>query len=215
MNKRKILITKFYFSYTGGPVKEIKIFNDNKAFEIAADKTRRRIVHLLRARASSVAQIAAALEMTPQAIYHHVKKMLEVGLIEVAKEERVNHFVETYYQATAEVFQFNYDEVQDREHSESRFREVLKALEKIGLTELFDVDAVSRAASIQSRHNMIWKECSTEVGEKISGLDDLDGFGKQDAIELACYASMSDEQFEEWQRIERELRDLIRLYMIQ
>ena len=195
-------------------MKEIKIFNDPKAFEIAADKTRRRIIHLLRARESSVAQIAKTLDMTPQAIYHHVKKMLEVGLIEVAKEERVNHFIETYYQATAEVFQFNYDVVKDREYTESRFREVLKALDKIGLTELFDVDAVSRASSIQSRHHMIWRECSLEVGEKISGLGDLDGFGKQDAIELACYASMSDEQFEEWQRLEREMRDLIRQHLI-
>ena len=36
----------------------------------------------------------------------------------------------------------------------------------------------------------------------------------QDAIELACYASMSDEQFEEWQRLEREMRDLIRQHLI-
>jgi DNA-binding transcriptional ArsR family regulator len=195
-------------------MKEIKIFNDPKAFEIAADKTRRRIIHLLRARELSVAQIASALEMTPQAIYHHVKRMLEVGLIEVAKEERVNHFIETYYQAAAEVFQFNYDVVKDREYTESRFREVLRALDKIGLTKLFDADAVSRASSTQSRRNEIWRECSAEAGEKISGLDELDGFGKQDAIELACYASMRDEQFEEWQRLEREIRDLIRQHLI-
>jgi DNA-binding transcriptional ArsR family regulator len=195
-------------------MKEIKIFNDPKAFEMAADKTRRRIIHLLRARELSVAQIAEALDMTPQAIYHHVKRMLEVGLIEVAKEERVNHFIETYYQATAEVFQFNYDVVKDRELTETRFREVLKALDRIGLTESFDVDAASRASSIQSRRYAIWTECSTEAGGKISGLDDLDGFGKQDAIELASYASMGDEQFEEWQRLEREIRDLIRQHMI-
>ncbi|MBN1682220.1 transcriptional regulator, partial [Candidatus Bathyarchaeota archaeon] len=59
-------------------MKDIKIFNDPKAFEVAADKTRRRIIHLLRARELSVAQIASELEMTPQAIYHHTKKMLEV-----------------------------------------------------------------------------------------------------------------------------------------
>jgi DNA-binding transcriptional ArsR family regulator len=35
-------------------MRTVKVFNDAKAFEIAADKTRRRIVHLLRARVLSV-----------------------------------------------------------------------------------------------------------------------------------------------------------------
>jgi DNA-binding transcriptional ArsR family regulator len=195
-------------------MKEIKIFNDVKAFEIAADKTRRKIVHLLRAREYSVAQIAEALEMTPQAIYHHIKKMLEVGLIEVAREERVNHLIETYYRASAEVFQFNYDLAKDKGYSEARFREVLKALNTIGLLKLFDEKSVSKAFSIHSRHGAIWKDCSYDVGEKVSKIDDLDGFGKQDAIELGCYASMSDEQFEEWLGVLREIRDIIKLHQV-
>ena len=60
-------------------MRTVKVFNDTKAFEIAADKTRRRIVHLLHARVLSVSQIADELEMTPQAIYHHIWKML--GLV--------------------------------------------------------------------------------------------------------------------------------------
>jgi DNA-binding transcriptional ArsR family regulator len=214
MNKMQILITKFSFVYIDGYMKEIKIFNDPKAFEIAADKTRRRIIHLLRARELSVAQIADALDMTPQAIYHHIKRMLEVGLIEVAKEERVNHFIETYYQAAAEVYQFCYDIESSKEYSESRFRETLRALHQVGLTKPIDEETASRALLVMSRLNSIHRVCSLEIGEKISAVEGLDAFGKQDAIDIACNVSMSDDQFVEMQKLQGEMRAMLRQYLI-
>jgi predicted transcriptional regulator len=59
-------------------MRTVKVFNNAKAFEVAADKTRRRIIHLLRAKVLSVSQIADELEMTPQSICHHIRKMLEL-----------------------------------------------------------------------------------------------------------------------------------------
>ena len=191
-------------------MRTMKIFSDPKAFEIAADKTRRRMIHLLRARVLAVSQIADELDMTPQAIYHHIKKLLEVGLIEVAKEERVDHFIETYYQASAEIFQFNYGEEGDRAYSEARTKEALDALNRIGLTLSINEETVSKYAVLRGRMNSIYMVGTNEVAEKISQIDGLDSFTKQDAIEIACKISMSDKQFKELQRLDDEIRALLK-----
>ena len=195
-------------------MRTLKIFNDPKAFELAADKTRRRMIHLLRARVLSVSQIADELDMTPQAIYHHVKRMLEVGLIEVAKEERVEHFIETYYQSSAEIFQFNYGEEGNKAYSEARTKEALDTLNRIGLTQPLDKETISRFAVIKSKMNSMYQSCSLEVAEKISQIDDLDSFTKQDAIEIACKISMSDEQFNVLQSLDKEIRVLLKPQLV-
>ena len=191
-------------------MRTMKVFKDPKAFELAADGTRRRIIHLLRARVLSVSQIADELEMTPQAIYHHVRKMLDVGLIEVAKEERIDHFIETYYQAAAEIFEFTYGETSDQQYQEGRTKEALRALTRIGLTVPIDEETISKYAKLSSKMNSIYQSCTLELAEKISQLEDLDSFTKQDAIEIACNISMSDKQFEELQTLQREARELLK-----
>ena len=191
-------------------MRTLKVFNDAKAFELAADSTRRRIIHLLRARVLSVSQIADELEMTPQAIYHHVRKMLDAGLIEVAKEERIDHFIETYYQASAEIFQFTYGETSDKEFKEARTKEALKALTRIGLTLPMDEKTISKYAELSGKMNAIYQCCTPEVADKISELEDLDSFTKQDAIEIACNVSMNDKQFEELRTLQSQARELLK-----
>ncbi|MDH5363492.1 MAG: winged helix-turn-helix domain-containing protein [Aigarchaeota archaeon] len=86
-------------------MKSVKVFKDPGAFKILADETRRKIIYLLRVKERTVSQIAEELEKTPQVIYHHIRKLLDADMVEVAKEVRIDHFIETYYQATAEVFE--------------------------------------------------------------------------------------------------------------
>jgi DNA-binding transcriptional ArsR family regulator len=190
-------------------MRTLKVFKDAKAFELAADRTRRRIIHLLRARELSVSQIADELKMTPQAIYHHVRKMLDAGLIEVAKEERVDHFIETYYQATAELFEFTYGETSDEKYKEARTKEALQALTRIGLTIPIDEETIAKYAKLSGKMKS-YMLCSSEPSDKISELEDLDHFTKQDAIEIASTVCMNDEQFEELQTLQREARELLR-----
>src|SRR2546427_12723405 len=117
-------------------VRAIKVIRDSKAMDLMNDGTRRKIIDLLRAKDMAVIQIAEQLEKTPQAIYHHIGKMLGTGLIEVAREERIDHFIETYYRATAEFFMFTQGEEKDEEGGrlqEARTREAVPTLPRLGL----------------------------------------------------------------------------------
>src|SRR3989454_6822144 len=96
------------------PVKAFKVIKSPEAFQLLADETRRRIIYLLRAKEMTVSQISAELGLTPQAIYHHIRKMRDADLVEVAREERVDHFIETYYRATAEMFNLSHGEGMSR-----------------------------------------------------------------------------------------------------
>jgi DNA-binding transcriptional ArsR family regulator len=95
-------------------MKAFKVVTDPKAFQLLADGTRRKIVYLLRVKEMSVSQLAAELNLTPQAVYHHVKKLVKGGLVEVSREERCGHLIESYYRATAEMFSFSLGKATDQ-----------------------------------------------------------------------------------------------------
>src|SRR2546427_241267 len=71
--------------------KAFKLITDPDAFQLLGDETRRRIIYLLRAKEMTVSQIAGELNLTPQAIYHHIRKLRDAGMVEVAREEGVDH----------------------------------------------------------------------------------------------------------------------------
>jgi len=191
-------------------MRAVKVFTDPKAFELAADPTRRRMIHLLRAKELSVSQIAGELGMTPQAIYHHVRKMLEVGLIEVAREERVDHFIETYYQSAAEIFSFSYGEPPAGGQKELEVRGALTALAKLGFIQEFDEEKVKEILNIYGEMGANEMCCTPEMSEAISQMDDLDFFTKQTALELANTVAMGDKQFESLCAAKKKLRVLLR-----
>ena len=78
------------------------ITKEPEAFLLLADKTRRQILCLLRKREMTVGQMAKELDITSQATYHHVKKLLNGKMIEIVREVRVGHIMENHYRATAD-----------------------------------------------------------------------------------------------------------------
>lgn len=173
-----------------------------------ADETRRRVIYLLRAKEMTVSQIAAELQKTPQAIYHHIRKLSEAGLVEVAKEERVDHFIETYYRATAEVFEFTHGEGGSEKYGEQRTRESLQALGQLGIEARADDEIVSRLMRISKQMNEL--ALSPEMEEQIQKLEGLDFIGKKHVADIVNLLTMSDKQFEEWLNFERTRRDLLK-----
>jgi DNA-binding transcriptional ArsR family regulator len=65
---------------------------------------RRRIIDLATERPATVAEFAAALARPPGTIAHHVKLLVEAGLLKVVETRRVRSVQEHYYGRTAPTF---------------------------------------------------------------------------------------------------------------
>jgi len=183
------------------------LIKDPEAFQLLADETRRRIIYLLRAKEMTVSQIAAELNLTPQAIYHHIRKMRDTGLVEVAREERVDHFIETYYRASAEIFNFSHGEGIPSAYAEAKTTEALQALAKIGSKVRTDPQVITRLVEIEKRMEAIGERSG--LAESIAGLEDVDFFVKQEVVHLAKLLAMTDSEFVEYLNLVREHRKLL------
>lgn len=187
-------------------MRAFKYIRDPKAFEAIADPTRRKIIYMLRAKDMTVTQLADALGKTPQAIYHQIGKLLAVGLVEVAKEDRIGHFIETYYRATAEVFEFQHGATSKRE-SERELKEGLEVLAKAGIHIRVDQELLDSLMKVDSHANEVGVK--HELEEKISEMQDVGFMTRQHAYKFAQLATMTDKQFEEMVEAERTLRRLL------
>jgi DNA-binding transcriptional ArsR family regulator len=193
------------------PIRSFKYITDPKALDAVADETRRKLIYLLRAKEQTVSQLAEALGKTPQAIYHQIKKLTAAGLVEVAREERVGHFIEAYYRATAEVFEFRHGEPSAK-HGGGRSGTNhaamgLRALPELGIQVNLDKDSLERMSKLHSR--IASHEVDPALEERVMNLEDVDFLSKQHAYSLAKYATMTDKQFEEMLADMKELRKLL------
>ncbi|TRO46020.1 ArsR family transcriptional regulator [Candidatus Bathyarchaeota archaeon] len=195
-------------------MKHLKTISDPEAFKLMADETRRKIVFLLRAKEMTVSQIAQELNITPQTVYHHIKKLVEGNLVEVTREVRVDHLIESYYQATAEVFHFTVGKTsQGKEVLREDTEVALKALTRIGFKLKYDQKVISDLVELM----MEQKDCCgiAEYEDAVSKLDDIDFFTKQNVQEYAGILSMSDEEFVIRDELRKKFRDLLRSLLVE
>ena len=188
-------------------MKALKVIKDPEAFKLLGDEIRRKMVFLLRVKEMTVSQIAADLNITPQAVYHHMKKLQKGEMIEVAREERLGHLIESYYRATAEVFSCRVGNHGTKESGMMQMKTVLNALQKIGFDLEFDESKVSELVEVQRS----LKECceSDKFDDAIAELDDVDFAATQKVQECAELLSMSEKEFVNRQEVKREFRDLL------
>jgi len=189
-------------------LKTFKFIRDPNAFELMADDTRRRVVYLLRAKEMTVGQIHHELQLKPQAIYHNNRKLLNEGLVEVAKEERVGHFIETYYRATAEVFEFIHGEGGSERYAEQRTRDALQAMNQLGINANVNDEIIAKMMKIAKQKDKL--ALTPEMEEKIQALEGVDFIGKQQIADYLNLLAMSDKQFEEWLNFERSRRNVLK-----
>jgi DNA-binding transcriptional ArsR family regulator len=189
-------------------MKAFKLITDPNAFQLLGDETRRRVIYLLRAKEMTVSQIAGELNLTPQAIYHHIRKLRDAGMVEIAREERVDHFIETYYRASAEIFNMSHGEGSSQRFAEEKAAESIKALSKIGLKVREDPTAAARLVELEKRMEEIGQE--GKWSETIASLPDVDFFVKQGVGHLAKLLTMSEKDFAEYLNLIKEERKLLR-----
>lgn len=205
----QVFIYKHSYSLTLN-MKPIMTITDPEAVKVAVDETRRKILYLLRAKEMTVSKISDELNLTPQTVYHHIRKLCDVGMVEVAKEVRVDHLIESYYRATAEVFHFTVGkETKSRDTSREKIKATLNALQKIGYSLKYDQKAVDELADLSVELENCCLVCS-ETEDAISKLEDVDYFTKQEAQEYAAMLSMTDEEIVKNDENKKRFRELLR-----
>jgi len=189
-------------------MRPIKTITDPEAFQLLADTTRRQIVFLLRAQEMTVSQLAEHVKSSPQNVYHHIKKLVNAGMVEVSKEVRVDHLIESYYRATAEVFNCSEgQETKNPEAAKEQLKTVLMGLKKIGFKIRTDEKAVGELMEVTTQMHNCCKKGIYE--EKIAELEDVDFVAKQVVSEYADMLSMSDEQFAKQQEFMKKFKNTL------
>lgn len=191
-------------------MKAIKVVKDPKEFQLLADGTRRKIIFLLRATEMTVSQISSNLGLTPQAIYHHIKKLLKADLVTVEREERVGHLIESYYRVTAEAFLCSVGVTPSgREFFEKQTKTILDSLVRVGFKLEYDEDDIQ---CLIEKQDELLKCCGEKDFEEImkDTLDDFDNNTLALVKDFGSLIAMTDAEFEKKQQLHREFRDVLK-----
>jgi DNA-binding transcriptional ArsR family regulator len=185
---------------------------DQQAFTLLEDRTRRRMLLLLRENELSAKEIAERLVMTPQNVYHHLKKLIEAGLVVETVERRSGHLIESYYTATADTFVYREDEIS--ENDTHRFIEVLNGLNELGARVQVSEENAESLARLVKRGLQLKKTPS--LVEDVCSFCGSSGyftkFGPMDpnllniVLQYNALMAMSEKEFEESLSLTRELR---------
>ena len=197
-------------------MKAFIVVREPEAFQLLADETRRKILYLLRVKEMTVNQLAQELGFTSQAVYHHARKLLKGNMIEVTREERVGHLIESYYRATAEDFllstgKIKAKSVHDKEHVKEQMTAVFKAYKKLGLDVEYDDSKISRLVDLWAKLQEGCSGCmKPELEDEIWGMEELSVLEKTIAAEIMGSLLMSDEEFATSEKNRRALRAFLR-----
>ena len=194
-------------------MKPIMTITDPEAVKVAVDETRRKMLYLLRAKEMTVSKIAEELNLTPQTVYHHIKKLCEVRMVEVAKEVRVDHLIESYYRATAEVFHFTVGRSSNsKETVIEKMKSTLEALKKIGYNIEYNQQTINELAEL----SIELEDCCDCTGneEAIAKLNDVDYFTKQEVQEYAGLLSMTDQELIQHDQVRKRFTELLRSIVV-
>ena len=194
-------------------MRSFKLIRDPEAFQLLADETRRRIIYLLRAKEMTVAQIAEELKLPPQAINHHIRKLKDADMVEVAREERVDLFIVTYYRATAEMFNLAHGQAGGVKILEDEVREALGALGKLGVRAEVGPKDISRVVNLIKA--MKEPEAGTPWTDKINELENVSYLAKQQLLEFTYLMTVGDREFEAFLEGYRELRKSLRSLILE
>lgn len=156
----------------------------------------------------TVSQIAAEMGLTAQAIYHHIRKLKAAGMVEVAREVRVGHFIETYYRSAAEMFMLSHGEAGRKQTYEEQAKAALDGLAKLGLIVTPDQETVAKVAKVVKEMESCCKQ--HEWSDKIGEMGDVPFFVKQTMMEFAHLLSEDDGQYGQSVELQGELRAILR-----
>jgi DNA-binding transcriptional ArsR family regulator len=200
------------------PSRSCRVVNPT-ACQFLGKETPRRIMDSLREKGLNIGEIASKLDMTPQAVHHHIKKLEKAGLIHVIYQERRGHLIESYYRTTAQ----NYICYDEETHSESTgprkedLNAIMDGLDEIGFPMEVDEEKLMRLRETQEQVRK-FRKVTSPADQICAKCGDAGFFLKSGPIDpvksdrVYYYANlmmMSDEEYEKRVDAERALRQLL------
>ena len=186
-------------------MKERKVIKNPDAFQLLADETRLKMIYLLRAKEMTVSQMASDLGLTPQTIYHHIKKLREAEMVEVSREERIDHLVESYYRATAGFFYFVHGGCGTEWEGPEVVANALNALGRLG--HEIDTNSTGSAKILKLLEELHSTRENPDIMAKVYQMDDVDPFVQETLIEFAVLMDLDDRKFEKYLDTQRTMRE--------
>ena len=86
----------------------VHVIKDPDVAKLLADETRRQILNKLRHDELSATDLAKTLNRNHSSIVHHLNQLLDAGLIEIIREEKVRNMVQPYYRSVSHSFHVAY-----------------------------------------------------------------------------------------------------------
>lgn len=188
---------------------------DKDAFELLEDKTRRNIISILKENELTAKDLSIRLNVSPQNIYHHLRKLSEAGLISEIQEKRMGHLIESYYTATADTFVYHEDEMNGSDlHG---FLDVLNGLNELGVKVIVNEENAETLMKMSQNKSQLLE--TPNPLENICGFCSFSGlfmkFGPMNPMLLTKILQfnkiidMSDDEFENAISLTRELRKFL------
>jgi len=182
-----------------------------ETFVLLDDPTRRKILYLLGSKDLPVSKIADEIDLSPPTVYHHIKRLLTAGLVEVSKEERVGHLIESYYRPTAEIFtsDVGYFSVHRLIPNAEK---ALQGLTELGFKMDIDKNLTSKITALENK-----RADGVHIKELEEATSNLKNYDLATLIHVKWYATlllMSDAQFDETIESIKEIRELLNLHCL-
>ena len=186
-------------------MRDRKIIRDAGAFQLLADETRMKMIYLLRAKEMTVGQIAGELGLTPQTIYHHISRLRKADMVEVSREVRTEHIVESFYRATAGYFHFVNGSCASECGGMEWLQEILKGLGNLGFK--VNLSDKERSGILKLGEELKRHREDPDIVGKIYDMDDIDPSVGLDLGEFAMIMKMNDREFSKYLETQRTLRE--------
>lgn len=178
---------------------DIKIIKDPKVAKLLADDTRRRILHMLRHKEMSPADLAKALDKNFSSVQHHLNLLIGAGLVEQTKEEKVRNMIQPYYHATANRYLISYSlsESLQKDDEYAQYQEA--TLQKMipGL-KVFNIDVPeekrARALTLIGRCVEMERKAFEEAVERQSDPATLDKQVQRPLLQLLTHLTLSKDR---------------------
>jgi DNA-binding transcriptional ArsR family regulator len=183
-----------------------------ESFKLLEDETRRSIIFLLREEELTAKEIASALKLTTQNIYHHLKKLQMGGIVGVSVERLRGHLLERFYITTADTFFYTEDRID--ENQVQSFNDVLNGLNEMGIDIDMGDDIAHELSDLHERQKKLMntQSVSPDLCSSCSFSGFFMKFGPMNPIllnRILQYSSMikmTEEEFEEYLDQTRGLR---------